>query len=196
MGIRLSIRQVASYCGVRPKTVTNWIRAGKLPAVVGANSPLTVRQDDFVAFLTEEGRPVPVDFIEDNRCRILVVDDDPEVLRTLEEMLATFKGCTVKTALDGVEAGLRLTTFRPHLVILDLVMPRLDGLAVCAHIKADTATAGTAVLMITGDDAEQTIEQVLACGADAYLVKPLGLEHLRHAAGELLDTWHLQLLPG
>jgi CheY-like chemotaxis protein len=128
-----------------------------------------------------------VDFIEDNRARVLVVEDDPEVLRALTEMLDTFHGCTTKTALDGVEAGLRISTFRPHLVVLDLVMPRLDGFVVCEHIKADPATAGTAVLAITGDGSPQTIERILTCGADGYLIKPIRLAELRRAASELLS---------
>jgi len=191
MGPRLSIKQIASYCGVRTSTVTGWIRTGKLPAISAEGRPPAVRQDDFVTFLEDRGDPIPVDFIENNRHRILIVDDDPEVLRTLSEMFATMKRCTVKTALDGVEAGLRLATFRPHLVVLDLAMPRLDGFAVCAHIKNDPATAGIAVLVITGDGSAQTIERLLARGADGYLVKPIRLAKLRRLAVELLDDAHL-----
>ena len=195
MGTRLSIQQVASYCGVCRRTVVSWIRTGKLPAISASGKPPAVRQQDFVAFLEQRGHPIPVDFIEDNKYRILIVDDDPDVLRTLVEMFATLKRCTVKTALDGVEAGLRLSTFHPHLVVLDLRLPRLDGFAVCAHIKSDPATAGTAVLAITGDGSEQTIERILACGADAYLLKPIRFAHLRRAAGELLGDTHLWPAP-
>jgi excisionase family DNA binding protein len=187
MRARLSVAQVASYCGVRRKTVANWIRDGKLPVIASDGKPPAVRQEDFVAFLQERGKPIPVDFIEDNRCRVLVVEDDPEVLRALAAMFDTFHGCTTKTALDGVEAGLRVSTFRPHLVVLDLVMPRLDGFVVCAHIKSDPATAGTAVLAITGDGSPQTIERILACGADGYLMKPIRLAELKRAVGELLS---------
>jgi len=190
MGPRLSLKQVAAYCGVRERTVTEWIRAGKLHAISAKGKAPAVRQDDFITFLEERGDPIPVDFIENNRHRVLVVDDDPEVLRTLSEMFGTLKRCTVKTALDGIEAGLRLATFRPHLVVLDLMMPRLDGFAVCAHIKSDPATAGTAVLVITGDGSEQTIERVLAFGADGYLVKPIRLAQLRRVVAELLDETH------
>lgn len=191
MGPRLSIKQIASYCGVHQRTVTGWIRTGKLPAISTGGKTPAVRQEDFVTFLEERGDPIPVDFIENNQHRILVVDDDPEVLRTLSEMFTTMKRCTVKTALDGVEAGLRLATFRPHLVVLDLAMPRLDGFAVCAHIKSDPAIAGTAVLAITGDGSEQTIERLLAGGADGYLLKPIRLAQLRRLAVELLDDTHL-----
>jgi len=191
MGIRLSIDQVATYCGVRPRTVTNWIHAGKLPAIRTQGDAPTVRQQDFIAFLEQRGEPIPVDFIEDNRHRVLIVDDDPEVVRTLTEMFSTFIGCSIKTALDGVEAGLRLRTFKPHLVVLDLVMPRLDGFVVCSHIKTDPATAGTPVLVITGDGSEQTIQRALACGADHHLTKPIHLPQLQQAVCELLDDIHI-----
>ncbi len=195
MGTRLSIQQIASYCGVRRRTVARWVRTGKLPAISAKGKAPAVRQQDFIAFLEQRGRPIPVDFIEDNKHRILIVDDDPDVVRTLVEMFATLKRCTVKTALDGVEAGLRLSTFHPHLVVLDLRLPRLDGFTVCAHIKTDPATAGTAVLALTGDGSEQTIERILACGADAYLLKPIRFTHLRRAVGELLGDAHLWPAP-
>jgi len=191
MGLRLSIDQVAAYCGVRRKTVANWIRAGKLPTVAARGAAPCVRQDDFVTFLEERGKPIPVDFIEDNKYRVLVVDDDPEVVRTLGEMLGTFRRFLVKTALDGLEAGLRLATFRPHLVILDIMMPRLDGYSVCSHIKADPGTTGMLVLAITGDGSEQTVEKILACGADGYLVKPVRLSQLQREIGQLLNDCHL-----
>ena len=190
MGPRLNIKQIASYCGVRSRTVANWIRDGKLPAISAEGQAPTVRQDDFITFLERRGDAIPVDFIEDNTHRILIVDDDPEVLRTLTEAFGLLMGCTVKTALDGIEAGLRLATFHPHLVVLDLMMPRLDGFGVCSHIKTDPATAGTPVLAITGDGSEQTIERILACGADRYLVKPIRLDRLRQVVGELLDELH------
>jgi CRISPR/Cas system-associated exonuclease Cas4 (RecB family) len=110
MGIRLSIDQVATYCGVRRKTVAHWVRTGKLAAMHMQGEAPTIRQQDFVAFLQQRGEPIPVDFIEDNKHRILIVDDDPEVVRTLAEMFTTFVGCSIKTALDGLEAGLRLAT--------------------------------------------------------------------------------------
>ena len=191
MGLRLTIDQIASYCGVRRKTVAAWVRSGKLSSVAGPGQPPAVRQQDFIAFLKQRGEPIPVDFIEDNRHRVLIVDDDPAVVRSLIDMFETFVGCSVKTALDGVEAGMRLATFRPHLVVLDLNMPRLDGYTVCAHIKGDPATTGTAVLVITGDGSEQTIERLLASGADGYLVKPIRLTDLQHAVSGLIDDIHV-----
>jgi excisionase family DNA binding protein len=187
MGMRLTIDQVASYCGVRRKTVAGWVRSGKLSAISRPGQAAAVRQQDFVAFLERRGQPIPVDFIEDNQHRVLIVDDDPSVVRALRDMFDTFIGCSVKTALDGVEAGLRLDTFRPHLVVLDLNMPRLDGYTVCAHIKADPATTGTTVLVITGDGSEQTIERLLASGADGYLVKPIRITELQQSVCGLLD---------
>ncbi|MBN1918017.1 MAG: response regulator [Verrucomicrobia bacterium] len=191
MGMTLTTDQIASYCGVRRKTVTEWIRSGKLPSISRPGQGAAVRQQDFIAFLRHRGEPIPVDFIEDNRHRVLIVDDDAVVVRTLTGMFDTFIGCSVKTALDGVEAGMRLATFRPHLVVLDLNMPRVDGYTVCAHIKADPATTGTTVLVITGDGSEQTIERLLASGADGYLVKPIRLKDLQHTVTGLLDEIHV-----
>ncbi|MCP2271128.1 response regulator transcription factor [Actinokineospora diospyrosa] len=107
--------------------------------------------------------------------RLLVVDDDPDVRDSLRRGLE-FEGYQVVTAADGVEALRLIDTARPDLAVLDLMMPRLDGLQTCRRLRA--AGVRLPVLMLTARDALGDRVTGLDAGADDYLVKPFALEEL------------------
>src|SRR5688572_5089389 len=103
------------------------------------------------------------------RPRILVVDDDPKVLSLMDRGLA-FEGYAVDVAADG-QVALNIARERPpHLVILDVMLPGLDGLEVCRRLRA--TTADVAILMLTGRASVGARVEGLDAGADDYLVKP------------------------
>jgi len=104
--------------------------------------------------------------------RILIIDDDQSMLRLIRAHL-TAAGYTVETASDG-ETGLRLAeTFRPRILILDLLLPGMDGFVVCRKVRENPLLAGTAILMVTAVYlSEEDIERGFHIGADQYLVKP------------------------
>jgi two-component system response regulator MprA len=107
--------------------------------------------------------------------RILVVDDEPAVRESLERSLR-FEGYEVVAAGDGVEALERVRTDRPDAVVLDVLMPRLDGLEACRRLRA--AGDDLPVLLLTARDAVGDRVNGLDVGADDYLVKPFALEEL------------------
>ncbi len=103
---------------------------------------------------------------------VLVIDDDPDQRRLLERTLPT-RGYQVLLAADG-EAGLALaTTRRPDAIVLDVMMPRLNGFQTCRRLKAQPATAHLPVVMLTAKD--QPADELWAreVGADEYLTKPV-----------------------
>ncbi len=106
---------------------------------------------------------------------VLVVDDDPAVRASLERSLA-FEGYVVRTAGDGVEALDAIAASRPDAVVLDLQMPRLDGLEVCRRLRADGNDLP--ILMLTARDMTRDRVTGLDAGADDYLPKPFALEEL------------------
>ncbi len=121
------------------------------------------------------------------RKRILIVDDEPNIVISLEFLMMR-EGHEVRVARDG-EAGLAaVRTHRPDLVVLDVMMPKLDGFAVLEAVRADPNLAATRILMLTakGREAEQT--KGLALGADAYMSKPFSTRDLVDKVKELLDT--------
>jgi len=107
--------------------------------------------------------------------RILIVDDEPAVRESLRRSLA-FNGFTVDTANDGAAALAAITTERPDAVILDVMMPKLDGLETCRRLRA--AGDDIPVLMLTARDEVSDRVAGLDAGADDYLAKPFALEEL------------------
>jgi CheY-like chemotaxis protein len=105
--------------------------------------------------------------------RILVVDDDPTILRLLEVNLE-MEGHEVLTAGDGHEALARLREERPEVVLLDVMMPGLDGWQVCEHVRADedAALATTPVVFLSARAQESDLARGSEVGADAYVTKP------------------------
>jgi two-component system response regulator MprA len=115
--------------------------------------------------------------------KLLVVDDDPALSRTLRRAL-TIEGYDVELAADGSEALQRLTAQHYDAVVLDVAMPRLDGLAVCRRMRERRDL--TPVLMLTARDAIDDRVSGLDAGADDYLVKPFALDELNARVRALL----------
>ena len=117
--------------------------------------------------------------------RILIVDDEPNIVISLEFLMMR-EGHEVHVARDG-EAGLvAVRNHRPDLVVLDVMMPKLDGFAVLASIRADPDLARTRVLMLTAKGREAEREKGLTLGADAYMPKPFSTRELVDRVKELL----------
>jgi len=107
--------------------------------------------------------------------RILVVDDEPDAVELLQEFL-TSKGYEVITASDGEEALRKVKSERPHLILLDVRMPKMNGLEVLRQVRQIDKEVG--VIMVTAVNEEETGRQALELGAFDYIVKPLDLEYL------------------
>ena len=106
------------------------------------------------------------------RKKILVVEDDTDLLEMLR---LTFKGAgfSIATATNGIEALKKVRSLRPDLVVLDLVLPELDGFAVCETLRKDCATASLPIVMLTGLSSEFTRFAGLESGATDYVTKPV-----------------------
>ena len=124
--------------------------------------------------------------------RLLVVDDEPDIRELLSASLR-FAGFEVATAADGVEALVVVRSFAPDLVVLDVMLPRLDGFAVARQLRADGDQ--TPVLFLTAKDATEDRVQGLTLGGDDYVTKPFSLEEvlariravLRRTAGRAVE---------
>jgi DNA-binding response OmpR family regulator len=105
------------------------------------------------------------------RKRILVVDDDPEVVELLRFNLKR-AGYATGTASNGVEALKKVCSISPDLVLLDLMLPELDGFAVCEILRRDAATASIPIILLTAVSGQLARVAGLECGANEYLTKP------------------------
>jgi len=121
------------------------------------------------------------------RPRILIVDDDPRLLHVVS-MYLTIEGYDVTTAADGEEGLAAMEAARPDLVILDVMMPGMDGLEACRRIKRDPSTRSIPVLMFTALSREDDIEAGRTAGADRFINKPFSLIGLEAVIKTFLGT--------
>src|SRR4051812_31784864 len=119
--------------------------------------------------------------------RLAVVDDEPDILMLVATKLRRL-GHEILTATDGPSGLALVRAEMPDLAILDWMMPGLTGLQVCETIKADAATAGIPVLLLTARTQQADLDAVLAAGADGYLPKPFSTSDLTAAIERLLAS--------
>lgn len=110
--------------------------------------------------------------IEDQRFRVLVVDDDPGIMHLLTSALADDERLVLSVATDGEQALKRCREVRPHLVLLDVMLPGRAGYAVCRLVKHDPELGGTRIVMMTALAHHRTLETWRKVGADDFLAKP------------------------
>jgi len=182
----LTTGHIASLCQVTIPTIKRWIREGHLAAFKTAGGHFRVTEDVFERFRSSLNMP-PTAIGEEESPRLLIVDDDPKLLNTLAEILRLDQRYKVDTAQDGYEGLIKVGTFRPHLLILDIFMPGLDGFHVCRAVKEDPATQPTKILAITGHLAGDVRAQSFAAGADAFLEKPLQWSTLKTEVDRLVS---------
>jgi two-component system alkaline phosphatase synthesis response regulator PhoP/two-component system response regulator VicR len=116
-----------------------------------------------------------------------VVDDDPKIVRVVEINL-TREGYRVRTAADGEEALAAVAQERPDLVLLDVMMPRMDGFETLKRLKADPASADIPVVMLTARAQDEDVFEGYGTGANWYLTKPFEPEELRRVVRHLLPV--------
>jgi CheY-like chemotaxis protein len=109
--------------------------------------------------------------------RVLIADDNPQGVELLEAYLA---GCAyeTETAADGEETLRKVAQWRPDLILLDIMMPKISGFEVCKRIRANPETHDMAVLMITALDQLSDIERAVEAGTDDFLTKPINKTEL------------------
>ncbi len=124
-------------------------------------------------------------------CRkVLVVDDDPGMRELIASILAT-EDVTVYSAVDGKDAVLKTIAEEPDLVLLDVRMPKLNGLTVCKAIRAGADTRNIPIIMITGLTATGRIEECMEAGGDDFLGKPFQAKELLIRVRAMFKTAHV-----
>jgi len=128
----------------------------------------------------------PSDPADLTNARILVVDDN---LQNLELMQAYLEGlgCSIETAVDGVEAMQCIESSPPDLVLLDVMMPRMSGFEVCRKIKADPVSRDVVVIMVTALNEVADFERAVECGTNDFIAKPVNKHELLTRVKSLLQ---------
>ncbi len=172
----MTTSEMARLLGVSRTTAYRYVASGKYPALR----------------LPEGHYRIPASVVKDLACigsvqnqvskrpgRILVVDDETALVAVIEKFLKTAEPAwEIATATSGFEAGEKLLSFKPDVLVLDLMMPGLDGFQVCQAVKSNPDLRHTSVIAITGYPSQERIEAIIRAGAVACLVKPFDFHHL------------------
>lgn len=171
--------QAAEYCKVSYVSIKRWILAGKIKGFKTPGGHYRIVKRDLQDFMIKNNIPIPDNDVITRRS-ILIVDDDDEVRESIADYLKT-RNYEVKTANDGFEAGLILNSYLPDIIILDLIMPNVNGFRVCELIKNNQRTKNIKLIVLTGYASEENVKKAYGYGVEKVLSKPVDME-------ELLDT--------
>lgn len=185
--VLITTGEAARHCRVSLQALRRWIRDGRLKAFQTPGGHARIEVSEFRRFLRECGMPPYPAEEELATPRVLVVEDDADVLQILTSLLAGQpQRLVVETAVDGYDALIKVGTFRPAFLILDVVMPKLDGLEVCRRLKAGPETRDIRILAVTGHPG--MAERVVAAGADACIAKPFDFDVLSKELEQFLGA--------
>jgi len=169
----LTTFEAAKLCRVSYNTIKNWIKRDLLSAYRTAGGHLRIRGEDLRVFCREHGIPMD-EKAEAARRKVLIVDDEEAIRVAIQDALGDFpEKLDVFTASDGFEAGTIMEQMRPDIVILDLVMPGMDGFKVCQSIKRSPALGHVKIMVLTGFGSERNVGRATDLGADVCLSKPI-----------------------
>jgi len=174
--------EVSRLLHVNPRSVINWIEQSLLQSYRTPGGHRRIRHDDLMAFLRKHQIPTPASLVAD-KFSILIVDDDQEIIDLLKAYLERQAPYEIAAAADGITALIEVGRVKPDLLILDIMIPGVDGVEVCRRIKADSSNK-TAIIAISGTTERQS--QVLEAGADAFMLKPVDMDKLHAEARRLL----------
>ena len=170
--------EAAEVSRLSQQTIIRSFDAGRLQGYrVPGSRFRRIPRDSLIAFLRENN--LPMDALNKSGLRrLLVVDDDPEVLAFLDEVLRDDGRFEVRLATCGYEAGLVSAVFEPELILLDYMLPDINGDRVCKLIRENPRLAGTRVLVISAAATTAEVERLMEAGADDFLQKPFSMADL------------------
>ncbi|MBI5462389.1 MAG: response regulator [Gammaproteobacteria bacterium] len=169
--------EVAQLFMVSPVTVRQWAQKGLLNAALTAGGHRRFLHQELIRFALERG--LTLNWPAQGKARILIVDDDALLSACLYEFLEGRPDIeAVDIATHGFQAGRKLHSFRPNLMLLDLTMPGMDGFAVCNDLKTDPSTHNIRVLAMTDYPDTDNLDRILRAGAEVCLEKPVDTNRL------------------
>ena len=179
---------IAEICDVYPSSVINWINSGKLKSYCTPGGHHRMIREDVIRFLQSMGMPLPKKLAV-RPMSVMIVDDDVEVTRVVARAFARHADSfTTEVCHSGVEALIRIGQAPPDLVILDLILPKMDGLQVCRVLKAKTETRDIRIIAISGKKPPFNEKKPSEAKIDVFFRKPLDLAELLGKTAELLGV--------
>ncbi len=179
--------EVADICKVSQQTVIRCFDGGRLKGYrVPGSKFRRIPRDSLLEFMKEH--QIPLDRLDTGKRRVLIVDDDRGVVEMLLDFLQTDGRFEVRAAGTGYDAGLQTIEFRPELMLLDYMLPDVNGNIVCQRIRQNPDLAETKIIIVSGAVRQSEIESLLSAGANEFIKKPFELTHLVGRMSSLLGV--------
>jgi len=189
-----SVSEVSRVCQLSSRDVLNWIQKGKLKAAKNLDGDYTVKREDLVRLLQNMRLCIPDELTTESPFKILIVDDEPCIRRLLRlNLLGRFPGIAIEESGEGFHAGWRAHDFVPDVIILDILMPGMDGFRLCRLIRNHEDLSETKIIAVSALRENETRTRILGLGADEFIAKPFRMEALEDAIVRLLSCKDLHL---
>ncbi len=179
--------EAAEICKVSQQTIIRCFDSGRLQGFrVPGSRFRRIPRPELLRFM--KANDIPTDSLESSRKRVLVVDDDDQIIELFVDVLGRDERFEVRTASTGYDAGLLTEQLRPHLVLLDYMLPDINGNLVCERIKSNPELRNTKIIIMSGVVNQDEIDALKGSGADEFMKKPFNIERLIERMAELVDV--------
>ena len=171
----LTTGDIARYCQTSVMQVNRWIKHGDLKAFRNPGGRHRIDKLEFLEFLKRNGMPVIDEYFSESKAKkVLIADDDESVVNALRHIIkSNYKDYDIDVAYDGYNALLKIGGFKPDILIIDIQMPKIDGMEICRRVREDKSiNPEIRILVITGHSDKYDEKTVKGSGADEYLLKP------------------------
>jgi excisionase family DNA binding protein len=180
----LTTGEVAKICNVAPRTVSKWFDSGQLRGYrIPGSKDRRIPLNSLIRFMKQHN--IPLDGLQSGKTRVLIVDDESEIVDVLEKVLTEQANYEVETAHNGFNAGIVCEKFRPHVMLLDMHLPDINGEAVLKLIRDNGDLQLTKVVAMSGKLTDGQAQQLLQKDFDGYLKKPF---HVRQVIESIEDA--------
>jgi excisionase family DNA binding protein len=179
--------EAAEICKVSQQTIIRCFDSGRLGGFrVPGSKFRRIPRAELIKFM--KANEIPLGSLEMGKKRVLVVDDDAAIVDLFRDLLTRDDRYEVRTCATGYDAGMLTEAFKPHLLILDYLLPDINGNIVCQRLRERGENDSTKVLIISGVVNQQEIDGLLKSGAAGFLKKPFDVDVLLKKIDELLEV--------
>ena len=169
--------EAAKICKVSQQTIIRCFDNGQLKGFrVPGSKFRRIPREALYKFMKDNN--IPTDALESGKRKVLLVDDDPDLVDTVHRALQDDGRFEVRIASNGFDAGMMVKEYRPDLIILDVMLPDINGKEVCHRVRADAAMEDVRIICISGMVEDDKVQELKLAGADDFLPKPFDVDVL------------------
>lgn len=169
--------EAADVCNLSQQTIIRCFDSGRLRGFrIPGSKFRKIPRDSLLKFMKDNS--IPMQSLQSGRKRLLIVDDDAEIVEMMTDVLNRDGRFEVKTASTGYDAGIMTQKFRPDIILLDYMLPDVNGNIVCKTIRENPEFTNTKIIIISGVINQVEIDDLLKSGAEAFMKKPFSITEL------------------